>query len=352
MTSEVPSIHVYDETKSVVRRPGMAGNIAIIGAFDSVSTTPQSFVTLNEAYESMGSDTTYAGVSAMEFLFIGASSLLCMNITTKTGSGDQEVVDKTMTVQKLTDALSKIKNEDFDILFVAETLTDTYLPIIAEFLEERYEMKLPAGFGGCLNGGTSSANITSAGLVGKHCYGILVQSFNVNGISLSLLNSAAYYCGLVAGMNVGNTLTMKTLEGVVGVSPEYTFETGDAGKAMVEAGITVVKCQNRTDRRYVVVNSKQPDDLDLYVNRVRDYVVKEFALHEFLGERNRQATLDEIEHELANVKNLCVNSLDLLEDIGYYVEKESSNCVGIHIESLMFAGIITRINMYVSLEVE
>ena len=145
---------------------------------------------------------------------------------------------------------------------------------------------------------------------------------------------------------------MKTVEGITKITPEYTFETGDSGKALVEAGLTTIKCQDRGASNYIVVNSEQPNGLDLYINRVRDYIVKEMALHQFLGERNRQATLSEIEQQLDKIKEECVSNLDLLEDIEYVVEKRSSNCVDIHITRLLFAGIITDINVYLSLEVE
>ena len=257
-----------------------------------------------------------------------------------------------MTTAKLTAALAKIKGEDFDILFIAETLTDTFLPIIDTFLDECFEMKCPAGFVGVINGGTTAANVTSAGLCGDHCYGILTQSFKVSGKSYSLLKSGAYYCGVIAGMNVGNTMTQKRVPYITKISPEYTFENSSDGSSLVGAGITILKCQDRSSDRFVVVNSEQPNGYDLYVNRVRDYVVKEMSLHQFLGERNRQATLSEIEHELSGVREKCVNDLDLLEDINYSVEKKDANTVNVYIDSLLFAGIITRIDVYVRLEVE
>ena len=153
-------------------------------------------------------------------------------------------------------------------------------------------------------------------------------------------------------MRVGNTMTMKRVPYVTAVSPELSFETAGSGKTLLEAGITTFKCQDRGSSRYIVVNSEQPNGLDLYVNRVRDYVIKQLSLQQFLGERNREATLNEIKHEVDRVKNECVNVMDLLKDIEYTVEKKSADTVDIHIQKLLFDGLITEIDVYVTVEVE
>lgn len=360
MSAVVPSIHVYLKKNNGTVNNGMAGKIAVIGAFDSEETNPVIVKTIDEAYTKLGEDKTFNGVDVIPYLFVGAESLLCVNTTTWTGNDDNKTADKTIDVNKLTNALSKIKGENFDILFIAETLTDAFLPIITSFLDESFEMKMPSGFTGALTGNVT-ANIASAELAGEHCYGLITQSLKLQDEALTQLESIAYYTGLIAGMNVGNTFTMKSVDNITGVNPELTFEVNSDvvpeepisdGAKLLSAGITTFKCLNRDENNYVVVNSEQPNGYDLYINRVRNYVVKEFALHKFLGDRNRQATLTEIEHELASVKERCVNDLDLLKDINYSVAKETVNCVGITIDSLVFDGIITRINMYVRVEVE
>lgn len=348
MTAIVPSIHIYNKKTQLINADGMAGKVALIGAFDTLETNPKLFKSVGEAQSTFGDDPTYNGCKVIDKLFKGASSVLCVNITTET-SGTR---NKTITTANLVTALAKIKGEDFDILFIADVLTDDFLPIITQFLDDIYEMKYPAGFMGAINGANTSANVASAGLAGEHCYGLTTQSFTVKDSELSLLESSAYYCGVVAGLNVGNSMTMKEVEGVEGLNPELSFETGGEGKTLLEAGITTFKCQNRENGSYVVVNSELPNGYDLYINRTRDYVVKQFALHQFLGQRNREASLNEIKQELDRVKDLCVGNLDLLKDISYTVAKESPNCVGISIDSLLFDGIITRINVYVRVEVE
>ena len=349
MTAKIPKIVVYNKKSAKSPGTGEAGKIACIGAFKTTETTPTLFTSLAEAQESFGDDTTFDGCAALPYLFMnGATSVLAVNVSTESSGTWTKTVDAT----NLAASFAKIKGEDWDILFVAAPITDAFIALIDAYLEATFEMKYPAGFIGALTGATDAANITTAGAAGEHCYGLITQQYTVNGTQLSVLNSAAYYCGLIAGMRVANTMTMKTLPGVTAVSPELSFETGGAGKALLEAGITTVRCANRNAGRYIVVNSEQPNGLDLYVNRGRDYVVKALSLHQFLGERNRDLTLNDIKFEVNRVKSEVINTYDIVKDIEYSVEKKSADTVDIHITKLVFDGIITEIDVYVTVEVE
>ena len=348
MTAQVPKVQVFLQEGTKSPGTGEAGRIAVVGAFKTTETDPKLFTSLAKAQADWGNDDTFDGCACLPYLFMsGATDVLAVNVSTESSG----TWTKTVTAENLAAALAKIKGEDWDILFVAATLTDAFVPIIDSYLDDCYEMKFPAGYVGSIQGASDAANVTTAGLAGEHCYGLLTQKMRVNGEVLSYLNTAAYYCGLIAGMGVGDTMTMKTLPYVTKVSPEYSFETGGAGKTLLEAGITTLKCIDRKFGRCVVVNSEQPNGLDLYVNRVRDYVVKELALHEFLGERNNETTLNEIKAEVDRVKAECISTLHLLQDIEFNVEKIDSRCVQINISKLVFDGIITEIDVYVSVEV-
>jgi len=348
MTAQVPKIEIFKKRTAKSPGTGEAGKIACIGAFKTTATTPTLFTSLTDAQDSFGDDTSFDGCAALPYLFAnGATSVLCVNVSTESSGTWTKTVDAT----NLAASFAKIKGEDWDILFVAAPITDAFAALIATYLEACFAMKCPAGVVGALTGASDAANVTTAGAIGDQCYGLLTQQLTVNGVQLSVLNSAAYYCGLLAGMKVGNTMTMKTVPGVTAVSPELSFETAGAGKTLLEAGITTVRCMNRNNGRYVVVNSEQPNGLDLYVNRVRDYVVKQMSLHEFLGERNNEVTLEEIKHEIMRVKEFCVNGLDLLRDIEFDVAKKSANTVDIHITKLLFDGLITTLDVYVTVEV-
>lgn len=361
MSAKIPFIHVYMKRAPKKKTPGMAGRIAVIGAFETGGENPIYCDSIEDAYDKLGTDTTgYNGNKVLEYLFRntdldhkGCDGIIAVNITTVDTSGETPVIQKDLTPEKLASALAKIKRERFDILFIANILDNNTLTNIKPFLADRILNKLPVGYIGAIANTTKEQYLATKELVEDSCYGIIAnQTVTLDGKSLDLLETSAYYCGLIAGMNVGYSFTQKTLPDVTAISPEYTFETGDLGTSVVLNGFTAFDCYDRENSTYIVVNSEQPTGLDLYINRVRDYVIREFALHDFLGEKNRPKTHDQIMQEIGKVKKECIENLELLEDIVYDIEKVSPSCVNIYIRSLLFAGVITEINVYVTLEVE
>ena len=348
MTATIPKVQVFNRKNPVRQNPGLAGRIAVIGAFKTEESNPILCNSLYQAYEELGDDDTFNGCAILEDLFYGASSLLAVNVATKSGS----TWTKTITTDNLTEALAKIRYENFDMIFIADTVTDAFFPILTTFTKSRFKNKKPVGYVAAITGANVSAYTTTVGLVDDFCYGLVTQGISVDYTEKSLLKSAAYYCGVLAALNVGSTMTTKQVPDVTGLTTEYTFEDGDLGKALVGLGITVFNCYDRENNIYEVVNSEQPNGYDLYINRVRDYVVREFALREFLGNRNRQATWSEINQEISRVKGSCVDTLDLLADIEYNVVKKSSKCVDINITRLLFDDIITEIDVYITIEVQ
>lgn len=347
MTAEVPSIEVIEEQQTPLKsRNGIANKVALIGAFDTTDSDPQMFLSLTEAQTALGTDTTYNGCKILPIIF-GTGGVLAVNITTESNN----TRDKTLTTAKLTDALAKIKGEDFDMLFVADSLTDEAIVIIDTFLGETFKMKFPSEYVFAASRQNTSAYTTTASKVGNYCSGMVIQEGTIKGEEYDLLETAAYYASHIAELFVGNSMTNKQVPYLTAVNPEYTFETGDAGKTLVGAGITIFKVQNRTDGKLVVVNSEQPNGYDLYINRVRNYVIKEMALHQFLGNRNRKPTLGEVEHMLDTIKERCVDTLDLCKDIQYSVEKVDAKTVDVILNKIVFDGIITKIRVKYSIEV-
>ncbi len=350
---EYSNVHVEERKKQVTSSGRLLNNLLLIGAFDTLENNPQLFTSLEDAQKALGTDETYNGCKVLPILF---NSGTCLVVNTTTENEGTRV--KTIDTATLTAALSKVKGEMFDQVFVAEYLTDEAIVILNNFLDEMEEIKLPAGYINAVTRNNIDAYLTTAGIAGKHTYGLLTQSFTVNGESYDLMESAAYYANVIANMNPGNSMTMKEIPGVTGVSPELTFEfnktTGAPitdGAKLLAAGFTTVKALNRNEDKYVVVNSEQPNGLDLYINRVRDYVLKEMALHQFLGDRNRKPTHNQVIQELDRVKYVCIDTLDLLKDIIYTVEKKDAKTLDVNIVSLKFDGIITHVNVYYTIEV-
>lgn len=356
MSAEMPDVTVEQRKKQSTGRGGLLNNILLVGAFDTLETTPQLFTNLEDAQEALGTDATYNGCKVLPILFT-SGTLLAVNTTTESNGSRVKTID----TATLTAALSKVKGEDFDSVFIAESLTDDAIVILNTFLDEMEGMKLPAGYINGINRTNAAAYVTTAGIAGDHCYGLLSQTLTVNGESYDLLQSAAYYANVINNMNPGKSMTMKEIPGVTGVSPELTFEFNknttphtpiSDGAKLMAAGLTTIKAQNRRSDKFIVVNSEQPNGYDLYINRVRDYVLKEMALHQFLGDRNRTPTHEQVIQELDRVKYKCIDTMDLLKDIIYSVEKINAKTVGVNITSLKFDDIIIHVKVNYTIEVE
>lgn len=348
-------INVYEIVNSVVNAiPGMASSIAVIGAFDSKITDITDASTARVAHSLFGTSSTYGtfkGTDVIDFLFIGASNLVVANITTWTDA-ERPVAETTLTNEKLTQALAKLKGERFDMLFIAEELSDSAQTIVSTWLDEELKGKNPHGQVASLTRANASAYATSVQTFNKNIYYINTQNLTVNGAQLDLNRSTAYICGLIAGMSVSRSLTSKIIQGVTAVSPEYTMETGDLGASLLNLNIPFIKCKDRNLKEFICVNSMLPNGLDIYINRVRDYVLKTIAVETYLGEQSSDATVEGIDNIVQTVKKVCVEDLKLLKDIVYSVEKVSSDCIEIYIEYMKFDGIITTINLYYTIKVE
>ena len=348
-------INVYEIARSVASSiPGLASSVAVIGAFNSEITDITNVPTARVAHSLFGTSTTYGtfkGTDVIDYLFMGASNLVIANITTWTDA-QTPVAETTLTNEKLTQALAKLKGETFDALIIAEELSDSAQTIVSAWLDEEFENKNPHGYFASFSRANASAYATSIQLFNKNLYYPNTQIFTVKGVELDLNRSTAYMAGLIVGMNVSKSLTSKIIPNITGVSPEYTLENGDLGASLLNLNIPFIKCKNRDNNEYICVNSKLPDGYDLYINRVRDYVLKTIAIETYLGDQNGTATVEGIDNIIQTVKKVCVEDLHLLKDIIYSVEKVSSDCIEIYIDSMKFDDILTRINVYYTIEVE
>lgn len=355
----IPEVKIKPAETKIITQPGMAGSVAVVGAFPS--TTPEIFALtgIRNAAEIIGTDTTYSGVSAINHIFRrdgGASSVIGVNITTTTGSGDNVTEETTLTVDKLTGALNSLKGEKFDILFVAATLDDSGLETVKDFLAEAYDVQKPVGVVLPLSrtsvDGVSASYKTAAEIFKPvSSYGLIDQQYIVDNTVLSIVDSAAHYCGLVAGKKVDESMTMKELPDVTGVIPEYEFSDSQDGNKLVGYGLTIVRCIDRVNKKFVVVNSEQPSGLDLSVERTKDFVIRQVELESQLGAKTK-LSVTAIRSALETKKQLFKDTLGIIEDLTYKVEKVSSNCVEVYLDSIVFAGILTKIDVYVTVEVE
>ena len=354
MASEPKIEVIQDSVTTVEEYTGMAGAIAVIGAFDSEVTDLTVCNNVRTAHQIFGTTGTvgnFKGTDAIDYLFYGASQLLVCNITTWSDD-ETPVPTTTITNDNLTAALAKLKNEEFDILFIADELSDAAQTIVTTWLAGEFKDKYPHGQVAQLQKSTTSAYETSVATYGDNVYYINTQQVAYNGTLLSLNQSTAYLAGVIASMDVNKSLTAKTVPNVTGVSPEYTFESGDIGYKLLDLSVPIIKARNRRNNNYICINSELPNKLDLYINRTRDYVINRISVETQLGEPSSDETIDGVVNIVEGVKYSCIKELRLLEDIIYRVEKISANRIDVIIEKMVFNGIITDIKIHYSIEVQ
>jgi hypothetical protein len=152
-------------------------------------------------------------------------------------------------------------------------------------------------------------------------------------------------------MNVGQSLTAKVLEEVTDVLTVYNESTTPKLSEMVGMGYFVVRSINPLEGTYEVVNSANANGLDMYMTRVLSYIVNEFALRRYLGERNNTATLSGISMECNRLLTMFRDDLQLVENITYAVSKRDAETVDVILNTIEFSGIITEIDVAITIEV-
>ena len=358
MTNKIPIIKVKSEVKKISNtNPNIRDVVCLIGGFETDDNylEPTFYTTLEAAEADLydGSESTLpAANKALKQLFRqDISGVLCVNVSVKSGQSAPYTWARTVTKKKLQDSLAAVNQLEFDILYVAEELSDELIGVIDEDANARFEDKRPYGYIGVGTRGTTSAYTTTAGLLGDFCYAYLTQTVTVGDTSLTLLESGAWLTNTIATLPVGQSLTSKVLEDVTNIGTSYTFDDEDDGTVLVGLGYFVIRLVNPMQNTYECVNSAGANGLDLYINRVRDYIVNEFALRKYLGEKNNTATLSGIELECTRILQKFKVDMGVIENITYAVEKVSTDKVNVILNTIEFAGIITEIDVFITIEV-
>lgn len=349
-----PEIEVIEESVNTIERtPGMASRIAVIGAFNSQVTNITVVSDDTTAHSIFGTTETvgqFKGTDTIDYLFTGASELIVANITTWT-TGETPTAETTLTNAKLTEALAKLKNETFDLLFIAEELTDEAQTIVTTWLNNEFKHKFAHSQVIQLQKSTAAAYETSVATIGKQIVYILTQPLQYNGTQLNLNQSAALMAGLIAGKMVNESLTASILSGVTGCT-EYTTETGDIGAKLMELNVPIIECRNRRLNQFICVNSMLPNGLDMYINRTRDYVINTLEAELLLGKASSDLTFEGAQMIVEDVRKECVEDLKLLKEIEYTIEKADSKTAEIRLRKLIFDDIITKVKVKYSIEVQ
>lgn len=359
MATEPQIIVTQRASEQININPNYAGDIAIIGAFDSEITNLTVCTNVTEAKTKFGimeTEGDFKGTDAIPLLFTGASSLLVANITTYT-TGDNPEAETTLTETKLRDALNKLHHVDFDILFIAEELSDSQQEIVTAWLDAEFEAKYPHGQVAELTKSTASAYETSVSKFHDKIFYINTQIFGFNGETLSLNRSTALITGFIAGTQTNLSLTNKEITGVTSVSPEYSTAAGELGAALLSLNIPFLKrrfISSKKQNVFYCVNSQLPDGFDIYIYRVRDQILKDIQAEVIIGQQNDEVTENGVVTLMEGLKQRYVQDYGRVNDIKYHIEDDSDNsqCINIVIDEIVFNDIITLVNIYYSIRIE
>jgi len=351
LTNKIPIIKVKSEIKRISSsNPYIKDVVCLIGGFETTEKANEVFFaeTLAEAEEVYGTDTTIDANAALKQVFRREiSGAVIVNISS--GSGDN--IQRNITTAKLNSALAVLNDIEFDTLYVIEDSADGNIEALATFAAARFEAKKPFTSIITCTRASKAAYTTTIGKVGDYAIAVLTQPLEVNGEELSLVESGAYLLNTIVRMNVGQSLTAKVLEEVTDVLTVYDESTTVKLSEMVGMGYFVVRSINPLEGTYEVVNSANANGLDMYMTRVLSYIVNEFALRRYLGERNNTATLSGISMECNRLLTMFRDDLQLVENITYAVSKRDAETVDVILNTIEFSGIITEIDVAITIEV-
>ena len=351
MTNKIPIIKVKSEIKRISSsNPYIKDVVCLIGGFETTEKANEVFFaeTLAEAEEVYGTDTTIDANAALKQVFRREiSGAIIVNVSS--GSGDS--IQRNITANKLETALAVLNDIEFDTLYLLEDSADANIEALATFAAARFEAKKPFTSIITCTRASKAAYTTTIGKVGDYAIAVLTQPLEVNGEELSLVESGAYLLNTIVRMNVGQSLTAKVLEEVTDVLTVYDESTTVKLSEMVGMGYFVVRSINPLEGTYEVVNSANANGLDMYMTRVLSYIVNEFALRRYLGERNNTATLSGISMECNRLLTMFRDDLQLVENITYAVSKRDAETVDVILNTIEFSGIITEIDVAITIEV-
>ena len=355
----IPKITVTQVDNVPKGQPGIAGKVALVAEFSKTLSQPVSVKgypnAIAEATTGPVTASSPVGDQCLEPLFRGgATDVILVDISPSTSGSP--------TGAEIVTAATNLE-ENYDILLTPYVLSDTHLGSIKSYIDDRFSNSHPVGLISPVTRSGAADYVTTANIFADGgTFGLMTQQYTVNNTLLSIAQTTAYYAGLIAERKVDESFTMKTLEGVEGVSEELTFaQSSDLGYKLVEAGYPIAKCLNRSDKNFVIVNSRLPHkitasdgteiNLDLYMERTINYIINLFNLENYFGEKNKPKTLDAIEQRLASLRRDCIEDQELVNDIIYSVEKVNRDKVRAKIEEVVLDGVITEIDADVTYDV-
>lgn len=404
MTMDINTrIELSNETIKNNTVPGQAGKVGLIGAFPSINQDVHAYTNLANLradygiVANSGSEKNFDGAVAAKRIFMdgiedydGASSITTVNICDETldtskisvqvddgnGSiednenGENAIVntDKAtlLTYAKLKNALTKLADEDIDLLFISADINnaipktgdvlydstkltkdgsiDAVIDLILYYLNKIYSTKKPCNWiywMNCVTGATEgqetdgigskiinvkeavrqaeyiakqdTTNLATAGIYYQP--GFLRKSTYGTSQAVSRMEVAAHMTGFTASLPVTQSLTNQTIPGLTGVSEEAYFGEKDAGGLLMNVGIQVIKPNDRLNGTYCVKNSIQPNFFDVNHIRAVTYLLKQYNLIDTIGEETYDINIEALKAQLETVNKDVLATVPVIKEI-------------------------------------
>lgn len=355
MVNIEPHIEVYNVPKMIKSPYGSAGKVAVIGAFPSATFKIGIFDDVQEAQNAVLGDyrleedtsienankvvvpTDFVSFYCLDYCFIsnnqtkGAESILLVN----TNYG-KETLAYASTNADIASAFTLLAEEDFDILTFAEPISmatsdeETYIlnPIIATIKTFNNTMFLNQKPFGLITG-FDLTNVTTEILASFKALwadqGIFKAvttpvRFAGDASALNIAQSGCWHAAFTAGRAVNLSETGKIYEGVIGENTKdlYPKPSDINWETLLNNGLHTTKYRNRRLQTIQCLSNITPADYDMKIERVKNYMIKRFALADIIGEDNSPLTRDRVEGLFEYEKQLAIRN-NFLVDMDYEV---------------------------------
>ena len=377
-TVNEPDIVVTDVEKIKTKTYGNAGKIACIGAFPNSTFQIGSFSKLEDAQAQCGATTIPEGCvsyDCLPYLFNqdnqskGAEEVIIVN--TNYGANSLSYI---ITNELLAAALLVLADEDFDILYVADTIdleaegdnssviVNPLWNTLKTFLDTQYRNQQPFGIITAIGIDTTSTtgDTTLAAFKtlyhDKGIYKAVTTPVYLNGdtAALSLPKSAAWHAAFTAGRLVNKSETGKIYKALQGNDSKSVFPIqSTSGKIdwenLLDAGLHTTKYHNRRLKTIKCINNMTPAGYDMKVERVKNYMIKRLNFADVFGEDNTEPTIDFVKGLFEYEKELALKN-GYLTDMDYEVIHCSSDCVRAKL-FLEIPDVVRHVKLEVSVEI-
>lgn len=295
--------------------------------------------------------------SVIESITVGDLTKTLKDVAASPFAGGTETADP--STSELSEALVEIQNEAYDLLVFTDLLDEAYIPTLQQYLQDRFETDNASGTIIAMDKDNTVAQARTLALANDSLFilGLTYQTFIMGALELNEAETAARYAGYVAGMNVSESPTNKTISDVTGLN--QTFQPGSSDEyALADAGVTVFKLKNRKNSKYgilsAVTTSQETDNTgkklnELVTARTLLFVTNYMDVTEWLGTtRSLEALQAEAAQRKENLlEDKIVQSMDIsleksttdsqilnmdisvkVQDVVKHVHKRVKNIVG------------------------